>query len=467
VTLARELGSTFLFESLSEDQLEQLAALGREVSFESGTVLFVEGEPAEFLWVLLAGEMELERNVGGQRIRLATTSRPGTYAGGIQAFSGSSVASGYRATVKTVQVSRFFQLPSSELGRLLAEWSPVAKHLLDGYLQRLEGIEATVRERERLISLGRTAAGLAHEVNNPATAVLRAAADLRENVNQLQQAGRWIADAELSPERLRRVADLQAAAMGATPPPARAAIELANVEDEAGTWLQEHEVDNAWSLATTFTSAGLDSRWLASAADVLGPNQLSAGLNWIAASLDASRLVDQVQEAAGRIVGLVGAIKEYSYMDRAFEQEVDVRDGIEKTLLVLDHRIRAGVQIQREYDAELPPITANGAELNQVWTNLIDNAIDAIDGQGEVVIRTGHDAGYVVVEVEDHGPGIPPELVSRIFDPFYTTKEPGKGTGLGLDSVRRIVEDGHHGEVAVESRPGKTTFTVRLSRSHR
>jgi signal transduction histidine kinase len=465
VTLARELGATFLFESLSENQLERLAALGREVAYAPGTVLFVEGDPAEFLWVLLAGEMELERNVGGQKIRLTTNSRPGTYAGGIQAFSGSSVASGYRATVRTVQPSRFFQLPSSELGHLLAEWSPVAKHFLDGYLQRLEGIEATVRERERLISLGRTAAGLAHEVNNPATAVLRAAADLRENVNQLQRAARWIAGAELAPERLRRVADLQAEAMRSAPPPLRGALELANVEDEVGTWLQEHAVDNAWILATTFTSAGLDTRWLEGAVDVLGSSQVSAGLNWIGASLGASRLLDQVEEAAGRIVGLVGAVKEYSYMDRAFEQEVDVHDGIDKTLLVLDHRIRAGVQIVREYDAEMPSIIANGAELNQVWMNLIDNAIDAIDGRGEVQICTRHDASYVVVEVEDHGPGIPPELVSRIFDPFYTTKEPGKGTGLGLDSVRRIVEEGHHGEVSVASRPGQTRFTVRLPRS--
>jgi len=199
--------------------------------------------------------------------------------------------------------------------------------------------------------------------------------------------------------------------------------------------------------------------------EVLGPGQLSPGLNWIAAALDATRLVDQVEEAAGRIVGLVGAIKEYSYMDRAFEQEVDVHAGIEKTLLILDHRIRAGVRVEREYDPELPPIMANGAELNQVWTNLLDNAIDAIDGRGEVVIRTRQDSECVVVEIEDHGPGIPPEILPRIFDPFYTTKEPGKGTGLGLDSVRRIVEEGHHGEVSVESRPGSTRFVVRLPRS--
>jgi CRP-like cAMP-binding protein len=184
--LADELGATFLFESLSEEQRHTLVRLGTEVRFDAGETIFVEGQPAEFLWVLLAGEMELLRHIGGQRIRIATASRPGTYGGGVAAFSGSAVASGYRATTKALQPSRFFRLPSSDLGRLLADWSPVAKHLLDGYLQRLESIEATVRERERLISLGRLAAGLAHEVNNPAAAAIRATADLRAAMDQLR-----------------------------------------------------------------------------------------------------------------------------------------------------------------------------------------------------------------------------------------------------------------------------------------
>jgi signal transduction histidine kinase len=460
--LADQLGTTFLFESLSAEQRQRLAALGTEVHFDTGETVFVEGQPAEYLWVLLSGEMELERNVGGQRIRIATVSRPGTYGGGLQAFAGSGAASGYRATARASQPSQFFRLPSSDLGRLLAEWSPVAKHLLDGYLQRLEGIEATVRERERLISLGRLAAGLAHEVNNPAAAALRSTADLREATHQLQDVVAWLATANLTAERLHGLLNLQRDALRAARPSPASGIDLANAEDELGTWLDAHAVDNAWGLATTLASVGLTEAWLDSAAAVLSDGELSPGLNWIAATLLATNLIDQVDDAVGRIAQLVAAVKEYSYMDRAPEQEVNVHDGIEKTLLVLGHKLRSGIQIVREYDQHLPAVRANGAELNQVWTNLIDNAIDAMEGQGQISIRTRQENNLVMVEIGDHGPGISPDLASRIFDPFFTTKQPGKGTGLGLDIVRRIVVDAHRGDISVESTPGDTRFVVRL-----
>jgi signal transduction histidine kinase len=460
--LADDLGATFLFESLSADQLRTLAELGSEVHFNVGETIFVEGQPAEFLWVLLAGEMELERHVGGQRLAITTATRPGTYGGGLQAFIGSGTPIGYRATAKARQPSRLYRLPSTELGRLVGEWSPVARHFLDGYLQRLESIEATVRERERLISLGRLAAGLAHEVNNPATAALRATTDLRSALTQLTDVVAWLADANLSSERLAVVLRLQREALSIPRPPARGGIELANAEDEIGTWLDEHNVDNAWTLASNFTAMGIDEAWLNTAAQVLEAGELDRALNWIASTFLSIKLVDQIDDGVGRIVQLVGAIRDYSYMDRAQEHEVDLHDGIEKTLLVLDHKIRPGIQIHREYDQHLPVLQANGAELNQVWTNLIDNAIDAMDGHGDVLIRTAHDAHAVTVEIADQGPGIPPEVVSRIFDPFFTTKEPGKGTGLGLDIVRRIVTDGHRGEVTVTSTPGDTRFTVRL-----
>ena len=460
--LADELGATFLFESLSPDQLHTLAELGSEVDFKVDETIFVEGHPADFLWVLLNGEIELERHVGGQRLAITTATRPGTYGGGLQAFIGSGTAIGYRATAKARQPTRMFRLASSDLGRLIGEWSPVARHFLDGYLQRLESIEATVRERERLISLGRLAAGLAHEVNNPATAGMRAATDLGDSLPKLQDFVRWISEADVSSERLRAMLRLQQEAAEATPPASRAGIELANAEDELGTWLDEHDVQDAWSMASMLASMGLDLVWLERAATMLQTDDLSPCLNWIAATLLSTGLVKQIDDALNRITKLVAAVKDYSYMDRAQEHDVDVHDGIEKTLLVLGHKVRSGVEIRREYAQNLPLIQANGAELNQVWTNLIDNAIDAMAGHGELVIRTRTEERAVVVEIRDQGQGIPSEVISRIFDPFFTTKEPGKGTGLGLDIVRRIVTDGHHGDISVESRPGDTRFIVRL-----
>ncbi len=458
--LAEELGATFLFESLTPSQLQTLADLGCEVRFDAGETVFVEGQPAEYLFVLLTGEMELERHVGGQRIAIATVSRPGTYGGGLQAFSGSAV--GYRATARTLQPSRFFRLPSVELGRLIAEWSPVARHFIDGYVQRLEGIEATVRSREKLISLGRVAAGLAHEVNNPAAAALRAVGDLRAALRGLEDVVGWLADANIPSERAHALLQLQRDAVASTRPVARAGIELANAEDALGTWLDDRGVDDAWSLAATFASVGLDEAWLDRAQIRLGADALGPGLTWIASTLLATALVDQIDESVGRIATLVSVVKEHSYLDRGPEQEVDIHADIEKTLILLGHKMGSGIQVRRVYDEQLPRIRGNGAELNQVWTNLLDNAIDAMDGQGEVVIRTAHDEDAVLVEIGDHGPGIPAELVSRIFDPFFTTKDPGAGTGLGLDTVRRIVVDAHHGDVSVQSAPGDTRFLVRL-----
>jgi signal transduction histidine kinase len=461
VSLASELGATFLFESLSAEQLDGLAALGTEVRFDAGQTIFVQGNAAEYLWVLLAGEMQLERVVGGQSVGLNTSSRPGTYAGGVQALAGSTEASGYRGTARTLQPSRFFRLPSADFGRLLDEWSPVAKHFLDGYIQRLEDLQGTLRQRERLISLGSMAAGLAHEVNNPAAAALRANASLRGSVQQLEDTLHLMAESRLSADGAHEVLELRATMRGAMRPSVRSAIEQANLEDEIGTWLQEHGVDDPWQVATSVAAAGLDTAWLEGSAQRLGEDELGPGLTWIAASLTANSLLDQVDEALGRIAGLVSAMKEYSYLDRALERDVDLHDGIEKTLLVLGHKLGA-VEIVREYEAQLPSIQANGAELNQVWTNLLDNAIDAVSGVGRVVIRTRRTESGVVVEIEDNGPGIPEDVRSRIFDPFFTTKGVGKGAGLGLDIVRRIVVEGHHGEVDVESRPGCTCFSVRL-----
>jgi signal transduction histidine kinase len=466
--LIDDLRSTFLFEKLSGEQLQALLEAGTPLTFPADTTLFIEGEPADFLWVLLDGELELARHVGGQRIVVATLDRPGTYAGGVRAFTTSDTAGGYRATGRTLRASRFFQLPSADLGRLLDAWLPLAKHLLDGYTHTFESIEVAVRERGRLISLGTLAAGLAHELNNPAAAARSTATDLQSVVGRLAALVSWIATGECTPAQARAMLDLHAQAIArSAAAPRLTAIDTGRLEEELGNWLDEHGVTDSWDLAPTFVAAGIDLPWLETAAHAVGAAGLGRALHWLADTLLAMSLLDQIDDATARISQLVSVVKDYSYLDRAAEQEIGIHDGIEKTLVMLAHKLRAGVEVVREYDDQLPRVLANGSELNQVWTNLIDNAIDAMDGHGQLRIRTRAEAHAVVVEIIDQGPGIPPELASRIFDPFFTTKEVGKGTGLGLDIVRRIVVERCRGEVSFASAPGETRFVVRLPLSTR
>jgi signal transduction histidine kinase len=461
--LIEELRSTFLFEELSNEQLETLATLGLEAAFSARETIFVEGQPADFLWVLLNGEVELTRHVGGQRIVVGTLSDPGSYAGGIRAFAASSASGGYRATATTLRPSRFFQLPSQQLGGLLDEWLPMAKHLLDGYIHTFEGIEVAVRERGHLISLGTLAAGLAHELNNPAAAAKSGSADMRAVVGRLVAFVDWLANSGLAPAQVRAALELRSRAVASSAAAAKhSPIETGRQEEVIGAWLEEHKVANVWDLASTFVAADLDLPWLETAAHVVGADGLSAVLNWIGDTLLAAAVLDEIDDATARISQLVSAVKDYSYVDRSVDQEIDVHEGIEKTLVILRHKLRMGIEVVRDYDETLPHIWGDGSELNQVWTNLIDNAIDAMDGHGRVRIRTRHDERAVLVEIADQGQGIPPDLASRIFDPFFTTKEVGKGSGLGLDIVRRIVIDRYGGEVTFDSTPGETRFLVRL-----
>ena len=461
--LIDELRSTFLFLKLSDEQLRELVQLGAEMAFPAGETIFVEGEPADALWVLLSGGVELARRVGGQRVVIGSLSQPGDYAGGIRAFAASGTGGGYRATGTTLHPSRFFQLPSEQLGRLLDAWLPMAKHMLDGYVHTFEAIEVAVRERGRLIALGTLAAGLTHELNNPAAAAKSAAKDLRVVLGQLVALANQVANGELKPAQIRAAMRLQADATArAAVASRRSAIETGRLEEDISAWLVEHNVANEWELAPAFVAAGLDLPWLEAAAHTLGDNGLSDALTWIANTLLARTFLDQIDDATSRISQLVSAVKDYSFVDRAPEQEIDIHEGIEKTLVILEHKLRRGVEVVRDYDERLPRVLANGSELNQVWTNLIDNAIDAMDGHGQLRIVTRRDGPAVLVEIIDQGTGIPPEIASRIYDPFFTTKEVGKGSGLGLDIARRIVVDRHHGEITFESSPGGTRFLVRL-----
>jgi signal transduction histidine kinase len=312
------------------------------------------------------------------------------------------------------------------------------------------------------MALGKLSAGLAHELNNPAAAARRAAQQLGENLRSLNGLCLTLNHRTLSPEQIAFLTEFQhEAAECLTAAPALDPLAESEREEKITSWMDAHGVEDGWEIAPTFVRAGMDLEKLNQFADRLGGEALNDALQWLAGAWCAKELVKEIEHSAARISELVKAIKEYTYMDRSPLQEVDLRQGLENTLVILSHKLKRGVNVVREYDDHLPRINAFGGALNQIWTNLIDNAIDAMNGQGNLRIRTAAKSDHVLVEIMDDGPGIPPEIQGRIFEPFFTTKPQGEGTGLGLDTVYRIVRK-HHGEIRFESKPGATCFQVRL-----
>jgi len=453
----QDLRALALFDGLSDDQLLELGAAGTELRFVEGEELFRESRPADYWWVLLTGTISLVRHVGHEETLLGVMDSPGQWAGGFQAWDPNGV---YMATGRGAAAGRVLRVPAEQLRDLADAWFPLGAHLIRGLAQTARRIESMARQREALVALGTLAAGLAHEINNPASAATRAVDALEDTCQTLLSSLTRLAEGSISAaqfvalDTMRREIEPQSAS---TEP-----LAVADREDALSDWLVAHGVERDWLIAPPFAAAGIDTAWCERAAALLDGAPLGPGLEWVASSLSMATLLSEVKESTGRISELVAAVRSYSQLDRASIQQMDVTEGLESTLVMLAHKLRGGVTVVRDYGDDVPRIEAIGGELNQVWTNLIDNAIDAMRGTGTLRVSTRRNENGVVVEIGDTGPGMSEEVRAHAFEPFYTTKDVGEGTGLGLDISRRIIVDRHGGEITIEPRPGETVLRVRL-----
>jgi signal transduction histidine kinase len=425
--------------------------------------VYVEGEPATCFYVLLSGTLVLSRKVGADDVETNRTSAAGVYSGAFTAYLGDRVPQIYQTSMRVTEPSRFFVLDADTFARMMAEWFPMAVHLLEGAFFGVQNAQRLVQQRERLLALGSLSAGLTHELNNPAAAAVRATAALRERVAGMRHKLGIIAAGRYEPATLETLIKQQErAAEQVAKAPALSPIEAADREDALAEWLDGHGVRDGWSLAPVFVQAGLDAGWLDQIAACVDEATLDGAVRWLNYTIETELLMNEIEDSTTRISSLVGAAKQYSQIDRAPFQVVDVHDLLDSTLVMLAGKLGGGITLVKDYDPGLPTISGYPAELNQVWTNLIDNAVDAMGGTGTLTIRTALDRGQVLVEFGDTGPGVPAEILDRIFEPFFTTKGVGEGTGLGLDISWRIVVNKHHGDLRVESEPGNTRFQVCL-----
>jgi signal transduction histidine kinase len=460
---AGALRELFLFERLSDEQLAWLAERGEVRSYPAGVTVYAAGEPATCLFVLLEGTLSLSVRAGGAEVEMVRTDYRGAYAGAFFAYLDLPSARSYSSTLRAVTGCRFWELPASDFGWALREWFPMATHLLQGFATQGAATQEMVSTRERLVALGTVTAGLTHELNNPATAAARATATLQERLAGLWDELAALTDGEVAAGQLATLVRLVRQAVGRRADLAPLSpLQASDREDELGGWLEEHGVAGAWDLAPSLVATGVDGDRLEQVAATVPAELLPHAVGVLAVACEAESLLDELAEGAGRISTLIGAAKQYTQMDRSPLQYLDVHDGLESTLTMLGHKLGEGVEVVRDYDRSLPKLAAYAGELNQVWTNLMDNAVDAMDGRGTLTVRTRRDGDRVLVEVGDSGPGIPEPVGAHIFEPFYTTKPVGKGTGLGLDICWRIVVQRHGGELRFTSTPGDTRFQVVL-----
>jgi signal transduction histidine kinase len=468
--LPDELRTLFLFEKLTHRQLDSLCAHGHVARYEPGPIC-VEGEAATCFYVLVEGEIAMSKRSGGADIETTRTSQRGVYCGAWSAYV-DGVPQVYESSVRVTKPSKFFVLDAQAFGDFVKAELPMAVHLLEGL--KVGGLRQRqiIDQREKLLALGQLSAGLTHQLNNPAAAAVRAVSDLREKIAGMRHKLAMLADGKFSPGGLRVLVTIQeevAEQVANSKAQELTALEASDREDLIGEWLDDHDITGAWDSAPTFVEAGLDTDWLERISASIDAADASASLQgaigWLKYTIDTELMMNQIAEASSRISKLLAEAKQYSQMDRAPYQSANVHELLRSTVMMFGEKLGKDkpVKLVKELDLSLPEIQCYPGDLNQVWTNVIDNAIQAMGGHGTLTVRTstvGEDA--IKVEICDDGPGIPEEVVDRIFTPFFTTKPFGEGTGLGLDLAWRIVAQKHHGNIRVESKPGDTRFIIVL-----
>jgi signal transduction histidine kinase len=461
-----ELRTLFLFEALTDEQLDWLADRGWVAQAPAGDIL-VEGDPAELFIILLAGTITLSARVGPDDVEMSRTDQRGVYAGAWQSYLPNADTLTYSATARALTDSRLFVIRGVDFGQAVRDWFPMAIHLLEGLFFAMRKSQQIVGQRQQLLALGSLAAGLTHELNNPAAAAVRANAALRDRVAGMRHKLALLAHDEIDHQVLELLVDVQEEAVqGVRSAPQLSPLEESEREDKLTDWLDQRGVSDGWNLAPVFVGAGTTTEFLDKVAAGAPPEMLEGALRWLAYTLETELLLNEITDSVTRISTLVEAAKQYSHMDRAPFERSDIHAGIKSTLAMLTGKL-TGLDVVKDFDRSLPQVPIYAGELNQVWTNLIDNAVQAMGGGGTLTIRTALDDHTVRVEIGDTGPGIPRELRKRIFEPFFTTKPVGQGTGLGLDICYRIVVVRHGGDLSVESEPGNTRFIVRLPLTER
>ncbi|MBE9170886.1 cyclic nucleotide-binding domain-containing protein [Pleurocapsales cyanobacterium LEGE 06147] len=448
---------------LLEDQgeVQRFLERGRSVWLEPGKYLKREGDPGDF-YVLLEGKLRVTKKIGEQEI-LLVTHEAGAFLGEVPLL----LDAPFFVNCYAVEKCHLFQLEKEAFWQMIATYPAISQTILRTIAQRLQNLELMSRAHEKLVSLGTLAAGLAHELNNPAAASKSAAGQLHETLVTMQAQALKFYELQPTLEQIYLLRELVNQVEEKVQFPYLDPITQSDREDEVTEWLESHGIAEGWKLASTFVKAGLEAEQLQTLTAGLSAETLKQVLVWLEAILRATELINQIEQGTKRISTLVKAVKDYSYLDQAPRQLVDIHKGIESTLVMLGHKLKQhGVVVTREYERQLPLLDAYGSELNQVWTNLIDNAIDSLSekqiGDRRIWLRTSRDCDYLLVEIADNGMGIEPNIQRRIFDPFFTTKEIGRGTGLGLVISYRIIVEQHKGDISVQSVLGDTRFQVRL-----